>query len=76
MATRFESQTFARLIDSGALQIGDGHRAKLSELGGDGPIFLRAGLVSDEGIQLQGADRFREDVVLPSSKLTRARTRS
>jgi type I restriction enzyme S subunit len=73
MATRFESQTFARLIDSGALQIGDGHRAKLSELGGDGPIFLRAGLVSDEGIQLQGADRFREDVVLPSSKLTRAR---
>jgi type I restriction enzyme S subunit len=73
MATPFDSQTFAMLIDRGVLQIGDGHRAKLSELGGDGPIFLRAGLLSDGGIRLRGADRFRKDVVVPSAKFAWAR---
>jgi len=73
MATSFDAKTFAALIDCGVLQIGDGHRAKPSELGGDGPIFLRAGLLSDAGISLQGADRFREGIAIPPAKFTRAR---
>jgi len=39
-------------------------------LGGDGPIFLRAGLISDDGIRLQGGDRFRTDVAVPSAKFS------
>ena len=73
MSTPFESHTFASLIDCDLLQIGDGHRAKVAELGGDGPIFLRAGLVSDDGIRLQGADRFRQEVQVPSAKFSLAR---
>lgn len=73
MLTPFEPHAFATLLARGVLQIGDGHRAKLSELDGDGPIFLRAGLVSDDGIRLQGADRFRKDVPIPSSKFSVAR---
>jgi len=49
---------FADLIDKGILQIGDGYRAKNSELGGSGPIFLRAGQVTDEGISVHGTERF------------------
>jgi type I restriction enzyme S subunit len=71
--TPFEPQAFATLLARGVLQIGDGHRAKLSELDGDGPIFLRAGLLSDDGIRLQGADHFRKDVAIPSSKFSVAR---
>ena len=37
--------TFSELINEGVLEIGDGYRAKIDELGGDGPMFLRAGLV-------------------------------
>lgn len=73
MATPFESQTFAELIERGVLQIGDGHRAKLTELGGDGPMFLRAGLASDGGLRLQDADRFRVEVAVPPTKFARAR---
>lgn len=50
--------TFSDLIDQGVLEIGDGYRAKNDELGGDGPIFLRAGLVQDDGIDLSKAERF------------------
>lgn len=64
--------TFAALISRGALQIGDGHRAKLAELGGDGPIFFRAGLLSAAGINLDAADRFKSDVEVPLAKFAQA----
>ena len=38
--------------------IGDGYRAKLGELGGDGPIFLRAGALTQDGFNWSGLDRF------------------
>lgn len=55
---RFEQTTFAKLISKGALQIGDGYRAKNDELGGDGLIFLRAGHVTDTHIDFSRAERF------------------
>ena len=51
--------TFVELIERGVLQIGDGYRAKNDELGGTGPIFLRAGHVRDTHIDFDGVDRFR-----------------
>ena len=54
----FDRTTFAKLIGDGALEIGDGYRAKNDELGGDGLIFLRAGHVSDTHIDFEGAERF------------------
>lgn len=59
-AERFEQTTFAKLISSGALEIGDGYRAKNTELGGTGPIFLRAGHVTDTHIDFAGVERFHE----------------
>lgn len=50
--------TFAELIDQGVLEIGDGYRAKSEELGGDGPIFLRSGHVTDTHIDFSGVERF------------------
>lgn len=50
--------TFESLIRSGAMQIGDGYRAKNDELGGNGVIFLRAGHVHDQGIDFEGVERF------------------
>ena len=55
---RFEQTTFAKLISEGALEIGDGYRAKNEELGGDGLMFLRAGHVSDTHIEFEGVERF------------------
>lgn len=55
--------TFAKLIHQGILEIGDGYRAKLDELGGNGPIFLRAGLVTEQGISWNEAERFRSDLI-------------
>jgi type I restriction enzyme, S subunit len=55
----FEPTTFAELISEGALEIGDGYRAKNEELGGEGVIFLRAGHVTDTHIDLNGVERFR-----------------
>jgi type I restriction enzyme S subunit len=49
---------FQDLIDGKLLEIGDGYRAKNSELGGDGPIFLRAGQVSDSHVSFEGVERF------------------
>jgi type I restriction enzyme, S subunit len=49
---------FATLIADGLLEIGDGYRAKNSELGGGGPIFLRAGHVRDTHIDFSGVDQF------------------
>ena len=55
--------TFSRLIAEEVLEIGDGYRAKLEELGGNGPIFLRAGLLSERGFDWDTAERFHSSVV-------------
>lgn len=55
--------TFEDLIRSGDLEIGDGYRAKNSELGGSGLIFLRSGHLTDTGFDFENVDRFREEVV-------------
>jgi type I restriction enzyme S subunit len=57
-----EKTTFAKLVDEGTLEIGDGYRAKNEELGGDGPIFLRAGHVTDSHIDFSGVERFRAEL--------------
>ena len=63
MAGRWgRSTTFAELIAEGALDIGDGYRAKNEELGGDGPIFLRAGHVTDSHIDFSGVERFHAEL--------------
>jgi type I restriction enzyme S subunit len=51
-------KTFGQLISEGILEIGDGYRAKNEELGGDGPIFLRAGHITDTHIDFEGVERF------------------
>lgn len=58
MVGEWRVHTFADLIGLRALEIGDGYRAKNSELGGDGPIFLRAGHVRDTHIDFDAAERF------------------
>ncbi|WP_152050803.1 restriction endonuclease subunit S [Tautonia marina] len=68
MPDLWTESTFGDLIGEGVLQISDGYRAKNSELGGDGPIFLRAGHVTDSHIHFDGVDRFRAELtdrVLP-----------
>lgn len=60
MAGERRSTTFQHLIDEGSLEIGDGYRAQNNELGGTGPIFLRAGHVTDTHIDFTGVDRFHE----------------
>ncbi len=52
--------TFQTLIDEGVLQIGDGHRAKLEELGGTGYPFLRSEFVGDRYISFDDAECFHE----------------
>ena len=49
---------FEDLVRDGSLAIGDGYRAKNEELGGDGPIFLRAAYLQDSGFILDRPDRF------------------
>jgi type I restriction enzyme S subunit len=61
-AEQFERTTFAQLIADGSLEIGDGYRAKNEELGGDGPIFLRAGHVTDTHIDFAGVERFYKEL--------------
>ncbi|HRB16173.1 MAG TPA: restriction endonuclease subunit S [Nitrospira sp.] len=58
----FERTTFGDLISEGSLEIGDGYRAKNEELGGDGPIFLRAGHVTDTHIDFSGVERFHSEL--------------
>lgn len=50
--------TIGELVQDGLLVIGDGYRAKLAELGGDGPLFLRAGALSSSGFNFSGLDAF------------------
>jgi len=58
MPSDWNVRTFAQLIDQGALELGDGYRAKNNELGGNGLIFLRAGHVTDTHIDFEGVERF------------------
>jgi type I restriction enzyme, S subunit len=62
VGNRFKRTTFAKLISDGALEIGDGYRAKNEELGGDGLIFLRAGHVRDTHIDFHGVERFHANL--------------
>ena len=60
MGSEWTTTTFRHLLDDGILEIGDGYRAQNSELGGDGPIFLRAGHVTDSHIDFNGVERFHD----------------
>lgn len=53
--------SFGDLVAAGTLRIGDGHRAKLDELTGGGPCFLRAGALSDRGFSWVGLEEFGPD---------------
>ncbi len=55
---RWTTVVFQDLIDARQLEIGDGYRAKNNELGGNGPLFLRAGHVTDTHINFNGVERF------------------
>ncbi|MCZ4103422.1 restriction endonuclease subunit S [Streptomyces sp. H39-C1] len=73
MTEQSSSVTFADLIQRGILEIGDGYRAKNSELGGDGPIFLRAGRLTQGGWNWEGAERFHADLTAKvNSKLAQS----
>lgn len=56
------SMDFQTLVRSGALEIGDGYRAKNDELGKGGPIFLRSAYLQDIGFVLGDPERFSSDV--------------
>jgi type I restriction enzyme S subunit len=72
MLGEWHTHTFADLIESHALEIGDGYRAKNSELGGEGPIFLRAGHVRDTHIDCDAAERFHIELAdRVASKMSR-----
>jgi type I restriction enzyme S subunit len=51
-----EECTVQELIERGLLLIGDGYRAKNSELGADGLSFVRAGNLKADGFDLAGAE--------------------
>jgi len=73
MAPDWPTRSFADLIRARLLEIGDGYRAKNSELGGKGLIFLRAGHVCDTHIDFDGVDRFDSSLterVLPKTSQT------
>ena len=63
MAGERREATFQQLLDEGLLEIGDGYRAQNNELGGNGPIFLRAGHVTDSHIDFDGVEHFHEHLV-------------
>lgn len=50
--------SFDDLVRGGALEVGDGYRAKNEELGGNGPIFLRGAYLQDDGFRITSPDRF------------------
>jgi type I restriction enzyme S subunit len=60
MAGERREATFQQLLDEGLLEIGDGYRAQNNELGGTGPIFLRAGHVTDSHIDFTDVEHFHE----------------
>lgn len=54
----------SELISAGDLVVNDGYRAKNSELATEGVPFIRAGNLTDDGLELDGADRVPPEVVL------------
>jgi type I restriction enzyme S subunit len=62
MASNWRNCSFDDLIRENVLSISDGYRAKNDELGGSGPIFLRAGHVTDTHIDLAGVERFHAEL--------------
>ena len=60
MAGERRESTFQELLYEGLLEIGDGYRAQNNELGGTGPIFLRAGHVTDSHIDFTDVEHFHE----------------
>lgn len=63
MSEELRVATFGELVTKGILEIGDGYRAKLEELGGNGPIFLRAGLLGEHGFNWGIAERFDSEII-------------
>jgi len=59
MATEWQAYDVSRLIEDGALLIGDGYRAKNDELSATGVPFARAGNIND-GFLFDDADHFPE----------------
>jgi type I restriction enzyme S subunit len=59
MAGEWQRYEVSKLIDAGALVIGDGYRAKNQELGDSGLPFARAGNIND-GFRFDDADHFPE----------------
>ncbi len=60
MSGEWREAKFQQLLDEGLLEIGDGYRAQNNELGGNGPIFLRAGHVTDSHIDFTDVEHFHE----------------
>ena len=56
--------SFSELVSNGELAIGDGYRAKNDELGGDGPIFLRAAYLQDDGFRFSNPEPIQEAYVI------------
>ncbi|MFE4423883.1 restriction endonuclease subunit S [Streptomyces sp. NPDC056817] len=74
MADQRARVTFAELMHRGILEIGDGYRAKNSELGGDGPIFMRAGRLTQSGWDWDGVERFHAELTAKvTSKMAKPR---
>lgn len=61
--------TFGELVTAAVLEIGDGYRAKNEELGGDGPVFLRAAYLQDAGFVMDKPDRFLNSTAHFGSKI-------
>ncbi len=54
--TEIEQHSVQSLIDTRTLLIGDGYRAKNSEMGSGGLPFVRAGNLREDGLDLSGAE--------------------
>ena len=66
---RWKEYAVRELLDSGTLEIGDGYRAKNSELSNSGLPFARAGNIKN-GFQFDGTDRF------PTENLDRVKNKA
>ena len=64
MVGEWRAATFQQLLDEGLLEIGDGYRAQNNELGGAGPIFLRAGHVTDSHIDFTDVEHFHDHLAV------------
>lgn len=68
-----EAHRVSDLIRSELMTVGDGHRAKLEEIGHGGPAFLRAGAMSETGFDWTGLEHFSSTgFSIPSAKFGHA----